>query len=352
MEEPAAVRSREGTSAALEHVLEHDAGMLGRRRVGRHRWIIRRLFIGLGTFVLVSIIVFAATQTLPGDAARLILGRSPDPAALEALRQQLGLDQSAVAQYLDWAGGVLTGDFGTSYTAKEPVSALLGPAVVNSGVLLGLSTLIAVILSVLVGVAAAARRDGWLDRAFNAFAFLFTAVPEFIVGILLVIAFSTTLLHVLPAVSLIPPGDAVFSEPDIFVLPTATLVLAITPYLGRLIRGSMIDVLESEYVRMARLKGISERRILFRHALPNALVPAIQGTAVAIGYLAGGIVAVEFVFGFPGIGTALLNAVSERDIPMIQAAALVLASVYVVVNLAADILVVLVTPRLRTSDAL
>lgn len=351
MEEMSTVISVEGAPGQELGDLTAPEVPRGRRRP-RRVWILRRIAIGVVTLVFVSIIVFAATQALPGNAARQILGRSQNAAQLHALQDQLGLNRSVVSQYLTWAGNVVTGNLGTSFTENVPVSKVIGSAVANSAVLVVLSTVISVIISVLIGVATAARRDGLADNAFSGFTFLFTAVPEFIIGILLVMVFATTVFQVLPAVSLIPPGSGALSHPNVYILPVATLVLAITPYLGRLVRGSMIEVLESEYVRMARLKGMTERRILYRHALPNALVPMIQGIAVTIGYLAGGIVAVEFVFGFPGVGTALLQAISERDIPVIQAVTLLLASVYVIVNLVADILVVYVSPRLRTSETL
>jgi peptide/nickel transport system permease protein len=323
----------------------------GRHTLSRHLWVLLRIAVGLLTLLLVSITLFAATLALPGEAARTILGRNQSEEAYHTLEHELGLDRSAVHQYLAWVGDLLTGDMGTSLVQRVPVSQSLGPAVERSVILVIATIVISLTLAVVIGVRAAARRDGWLDRAFLAYAFVFTAVPEFIVGIILVIVFATAVLHVLPAVSMIAPGAGALSEPRIYVLPTATLVLVVTPYLGRLVRGSMIDVLESEYVRAARLKGLRERRILFRHALPNALVPTIQGTAVTLGMLAGGIVTVEYVFGLPGLGTALLQAIQQRDIPVIQAASLLLASVYIVVNLAADILVVYVSPRLRTRDS-
>ena len=251
-----------------------------------HAWVLRRIAIGVVTLVFVSIIVFAATQGAAGHAARQI------SAGIRAVRHFAHwstnwLNQSIVSQYLTWAGHIVTGNLGTSYTENTPVSKVIGPAVANSAVLVVLTAVIAIILSILLGVAAAARRDGLVDHVFSAYVFVFTAVPEFIVGVLLVMLLATTVFHVLPAVSLIPPGSGALSRPNVYILPVATLVIAIVPYLGRLVRGSMIDVLESEYVRMARLKGMRERRILFRHALPNALVPAIQGIAIAIGYLAG-----------------------------------------------------------------
>jgi peptide/nickel transport system permease protein len=242
----------------------------------------------------------------------------------------------------------VTGNFGDSLANREPVTTLLGPAVLKSAILLFLSAAISLVIAFVLGVAAAARRDRALDHVINAFSFFFTAVPEFVIALWLVMLFGTTVFKILPAVSLFPPGAGAFSDPQVYVLPVATLVLATVPYLTRLVRGSMIDAMESQYVRMARYKGLSEQRILVRHALPNSLVPAIQGMAQNLGYLAGGIVVIEYVFGFPGIGTALTQAIGVRDIPVVQATSLILASFYVVVNLVADLLVVFVTPRLRT----
>lgn len=324
-----------------------------RRRFRTRRprtWIVRRIVISVMTIVALSIIIFAATQALPGNAAAEVLGHTATPAKVAALSHQLGLDRPIVSQYLTWAGNTVTGNLGTSLASGDRVSSLIGNAVVNSLILIVASALISVLLSILLGVMAAVRRDRAFDHFFSAFAFLFTAVPEFVVGLGLVILFATSVFTILPAVSFLPPGSGPFSNLNVFVLPVATLVLASVPYLARLVRGSMIEALESEYVRFARFKGLNERRIMFRHALPNALVPALQGLAVVLGYLAGGIVVVEFIFGFPGIGTALIQAISYRDIPVIQATSLILASVYVVVNLVTDVLVVYVTPRLRTAQ--
>jgi peptide/nickel transport system permease protein len=225
--EPGAPGQELGDAAAPE--------MPGRRRVSRHVWILRRVAIGVVTLLFVSIIVFAATQALPGNAARQILGRNQSGAAFRALEHQLGLNQPIVTQYLTWASHVVSGNLGTSFTENLPVSKVIGSAVANSAVLVVLATVISVFVSVLIGVATAARRDGLVDNAFSGFTFLFTAVPEFIIGILLVMLFATTVFHVLPAVSLIPPGSGALSHPNVYVLPVATLVLAITPYLGRLV---------------------------------------------------------------------------------------------------------------------
>lgn len=318
-------------------------------RAHRNLWVVRRVLVGFATLVALSIVIFAATEVLPGNAAKEILGQHATPASVASLSRQLGLDRPVVDQYLSWAGNALTGNFGTSLAAREPVTQLIDPAILKSAILLVSAALISMLLAVVLGVLAAARRDRAFDHGISAFTLFFTAVPEFVVALWLVILFGTTVFKILPAVSLIPPGEGAFSDPKVYVLPVATLVLACLPYLTRLVRGSMIDVLESQYVRMARYKGLSESRILFRHALPNALVPAIQGMAQNLGYLAGGIVVVEYVFGLQGIGTALTQSIGLRDIPVVQATALLLAGFYVVVNLAADLLVVFVTPRLRTA---
>jgi len=175
-------------------------------------------------------------------------------------------------------------------------------------------------------------------------------VPEFVLGLILVILFSTTVFHVLPGVVLLAPGQNPLSHPRQLILPVTTLVLAVFPYLTRLVRGSVIDVYEAEYVRMARLKGVPERVVLRRHVLPNALVPAIQGAALTLAYLVGGIVVIEYLFNYPGLGSALTDAVSSRDLPVIQAIVLIFATAYIVFNLLGDLLTVYVTPRLRTAD--
>jgi len=310
-------------------------------------FILRRLVLGIVVLVLVSIVVFAATQAL-GDPARAILGRSATPASLAALRQQLHLNQPVVAQYLTWAGGLLHGDAGNSLAAQEPVTKLIGDRIVNSAILVLCAGLISIPLSIAIGSYAALRRDKTFDVATSLSTLVFAALPEFVVGVSLVVIFATTVLHVLPAVSLIPPGGRPWDNPVGLVLPTLTLVLAVTPYVARIMRASMIEVLESDYVEMARLKGMPERVVITRHALPNALGPTFQVIALNLAYLAGGIIVVEYVFNYAGIGGALRDAVSNHDLPVIQALAMLIAGLYVVLNLLADIATIMVTPKLRT----
>jgi len=254
-----------------------------------------------------------------------------------------------VKQYTHWLGGVLTGDFGRSLAAQEPVTKLIGKRVENSAFLMLFAAIFSIPISIVIGSVAARRRDRPFDVATSIIALVLAALPEFVVGIALVVLFGTTVFHVLPAVSLIPPQDAPWQHLKELVLPVLALALAVSPYIARIMRASMVDVLESEYVEMARLKGLPEGKVLWRHAVPNGIAPAIQVIALNLAYLAGGIVTIEFVFGYPGIGGAFVDAVSNRDLPVVQALALLIAVLYVLLNLCADVATILVSPRLRTS---
>jgi peptide/nickel transport system permease protein len=312
-------------------------------------FVIRRLLLGVLVLFLVSVVVFAATQALPGDPARSILGRTATPASLKALRDQLGLGGSALSQYVDWITGLLHGDAGNSLAAQEPVSDLIGDKVVNSAFLVFCAGIISIPISIAIGSYAALRRDRAFDVTSSVTTLVFAALPEFVTGIALVVIFATNVFTgFLPAITIIPPGGKPWDDMEAMILPTATLVIAVTPYVVRIMRASMIEVLESDYVEMARLKGLPERTVLVRHALPNALGPTFQVIAINLAYLAGGVIVVEYVFNYAGIGGALTNAVSQQDIPVVQALAMLIAAIYVVLNLMADIATILVTPRLRT----
>jgi peptide/nickel transport system permease protein len=313
------------------------------------RLLLRRIGLGLLTLWLVSLIVFAAVLALPGDAATAILGKEATPDRVAALRDQLHLNDSVISQYFQWLGGLLSGDLGTSAATQEPVSDLLSERVGNSVFLVLVASLVALPLSLLIGVWTAMRRDRPVDHITSTVTLVLAALPEFVIGIALVLLFATSVSHVLPAVSLLPPGTHAWEDPKVVVLPAATLVLAVTPYISRIMRGSMVEVLESEYVTMARLKGLPERTVIWRHAVPNAIVPAIQVTALQLAWMAGGVVVVEFVFQYPGIGAALVDAVALRDIPVVQTVTMLAAGIYVGLNLLADIATILVTPKLRTA---
>jgi peptide/nickel transport system permease protein len=313
------------------------------------RLIARRLLLGLVTLLLVSVVVFAATQYLPGDAALAVLGRSATPERLLALREQLHLDEPALVQYWRWVSGLLAGDPGLSLANQKPILPQITPRVANSLTLLIITAFVAVPLAIVAGLIAAFRKDSSVDNAMTVTALGLAAAPEFVIAIGLIALFSTVVFHWLPPVSMVPPGSSILARPKILVLPVLTLTILVFPYIFRMIRASMIEVLESDYIEMARLKGLSRWRLAFVHALPNALGPALQVIALTFAYLAGGVVIVEYIFGFPGIGQGLINAVSTRDIPTIQLTVLLLAAFYVTVNLIADVITVLITPKLRTS---
>jgi peptide/nickel transport system permease protein len=313
------------------------------------RLILRRIGLGILTLWLVSLVVFAAVIALPGDAATAILGKEATPQRVAALREQLHLNESVVSQYLHWLGGLLTGDLGTSAATQQAVTHLLSNRVANSAFLVLVASVVAIPLSIGLGVWMAMRRDRPVDHIGSTTTLVLAALPEFVIGIGLILLFATEVFHVFPAVSLLPPGTKAWQEPKVVVLPAATLVLAVTPYISRIMRGSMVEVLESEYVTMARLKGLPERQVIWRHAVPNAIVPAIQVAALQLAWMAGGIVVVEYVFSYPGIGAALVDAVGNRDMPVVQAVTMLAAAVYVGLNLLADLATILVTPKLRTA---
>jgi peptide/nickel transport system permease protein len=312
------------------------------------RTVIRRIVWGLLTLWVASLLVFAATLALPGDPATAILGREATPERLAAVRENLHLDQSALSQYLHWLGGVLTLDPGDSIVAQKPVTDVLSDRLVNSLWLALVAGLASIPPAIGLGVLMAVRRDGLTDHGFSTGTLVLAALPPFVIGIGTVVLFSTEVFDWFPAVSLVPPGTSVWDSPEVLVLPALTLSLVVVPYVSRVMRGSMIEVLESDYVTMARLKGLSERRVIWRHAVPNAIAPAIQAVALALAYMAGGIVVIEFVFNYPGIGTALVDDVRNRDMPVVQFVVMLIATLYVLLNLAADLATIVVTPKLRT----
>ncbi len=311
--------------------------------------ILIRLGLGALTLLLVSVVVFWATQALPTDTAQAILGREATPERLEKLREKLGLNRPVYEQYASWLADVVRGDFGDSLVQQDtPVTKLLRTRVVNSAALVFVAALVSIPFSILIGSLSALWRDTKFDVTVSTGNLALAALPEFVVGIGLVLLFATNVFRVMPAVSRIDPGLSLLNQLDLLILPAATLTLAVAPYVSRILRASMIEVLESEYVMMARLKGLKGPLVLWRHALPNAIAPTLQVIALNLAWLAGGIVVVEYLFAYPGIGQSLVDAVANRDLPMIQALCLLIAAVYVVLNLLADIATILVSPRLRT----
>jgi peptide/nickel transport system permease protein len=288
------------------------------------------------TLLLVSALVFFATQALPGDVARLILGKTATPERLAVLREQLGLDRPVLVQYWDWLSGVLRGDFGESLANHEPVTSLIGERLVNSLSLALAAMVIIIPVSLLVGVVAATHRDSWFDKAFLGLSMVINALPDFIIGTLLIALFATNVTHLLPPVSIIPVGDTPWQHLTAMILPVATLATSGVFYLGRLVRASFIDVTNSEYVEMATLKGLSRRVITYRHALPNALAAAIPAASLVAAFTIGGVVVVEYVFNYPGIGMLLVESLGNQNLPVIQALVLIVAVSYFFFNRLAD----------------
>jgi peptide/nickel transport system permease protein len=311
--------------------------------------VIRRTAAGVVILFAASLLVFAATQVLPGNAAVQILGRNATPQAVAQLSQELGLNRSAPEQYTSWLSGLLHGNLGHSLAAQQPVSQFIGDRVRNTIVLAVIAVALMVPIGIALGVFAGIRHDRFSDHAITGFTLGAIALPEFVSGALLALLFATW-LHILPPVSLVPPGSSPLSNPEILVLPVLTLLLAGTAYIVRMMRAGVITVMESEYVEAARLNGIRERRIIRKHALRNALAPTVQVLALTVQWLVGGVVVTETIFAYPGLGQGLVQAVQLRDLPTVQAIAMLFAAVYIAINIAADVIVVLLIPKLRTAS--
>ena len=309
--------------------------------------IAHRAAIGMVTLFIVSIVVFLATAVLPGNAAFARLGHAATPHSLQSIELQLHLHDGLIHRYWIWISGMFTGRLGNSFANGEPVWGQVAPRLVNSAVLVVIAGSIGSLLGVFGGAIAALRRDSWYDHLSSVANLVVTSLPEFIVAVILVILFATVVFPVLPAVSLLNPGTYAWDAPTLLVLPVATLVLVIVPYIFRMTRAAMIEAFESDYVEMARLKGVPEWRVVLVHALPNATGPTVQAIGLSFLYLAGGIVIVEDVFNYPGLGQGLVNAVSSRDVPTIQLIVVILAAFYVCVNILTDTIALAATPRRR-----
>jgi peptide/nickel transport system permease protein len=310
-----------------------------------------RILAGIPIIIALTILVFMATQALPGDAAVSYLANTATPERLAAIREQLNLDDPLWVQYFSWASDALRLDFGMTLTGETSVSAILGERIQNTLILMASSGIIAIPLSIVIGTYAAVRRGKIFDNVSSLVTLILASLPEFVVAIFVVFLLATNIFQIFPAISFVEPGTLAWADPMSLVLPSLTLILAVTPYVSRIMRGSMIEVMESEYIQMARLKGLSERTVILRHALPNAIAPTIQVIALQLAWLAGGVVVVEAVFAYPGIGTVMIDSVKARDLPIVQAITLMIAALYVILNILADIGTILSTPRLRTKHA-
>jgi peptide/nickel transport system permease protein len=310
-------------------------------------FLLRRLVFMLATLLLLSVLVFAITEVIPGDFATVLLGKQArDAALLEAWRSRLNLDQPPHLRYLDWLGSLLRGDWGESWYYHTEVFPLMMQRLRNSAALVGLAFVLSVPTGILLGIVAGVFSNRWPDYLVTITTLLVVSLPEFVIGTFLIILLSSW-IGWLPSTSLIEPDANLLESIRFLVLPALTLVLATLAHLARMTRGSMSAVMQSEYIRTAFFKGLPFRTIVLRHALPNALLPTISIVALNIGWMMGGAVVVERVFAYPGLGSLLLSAVSNQDIPLLQSVALLVALIYALANLSADILYHVLDPRIR-----
>lgn len=309
--------------------------------------LMRRLFLGAITVWIVSVIIFAGVEVLPGDACTAFLEREAQGKLLENCREAQGLNRSAAERYFDWASGALRGDLGVSANGQKSISELVGNRLRNSLLLAVCALAAGVPIAILLGVVTGLRRDEPVDLVISTIAVFAMTIPEFVSATVLILVFSVW-LGWLPGIVLTSAGAPV---PEFFpeiLLPVIVLGMVMTAHILRMVRSSVIEVMAGDYVQMAVLKGVPYWRIVFRHALPNALLPAINVVALTIAWLLGGVVVIEVVFNYPGLGRMMIDAISDRDLPVVQAIALIVATVYVGVNLTADIMTMILNPRLRT----
>lgn len=317
--------------------------------MGIFKFIIRRVLFGLLTMFVVATVVFVLTQIVR-DPAKAILGRDGTGDQLIAKRAELGLDRPKFEQYWTWLRDlVFHQQAPKSFTNKLGMWEFLGDRIKNSLFLMFACTLISIPISIVIGAVAARRRDRTFDSVTSGVNLFLAGTPEYVLGIALLFLFSTNVWHIFPGTVRIRPGQNPWVDLKQLVLPVMTLVLAVVPYVSRTMRASTVEVLESDYVEMARLKGVSEGTVLWRHALPNAIGPTLQVIAINIAYLVAGVITVEALFNYPGVGLAMRDAVLGHDAATVQFIAIFISSIYVIVNLLADVGTILVTPRLRTT---
>ena len=310
------------------------------------RLIAERILLSLLTLLLVSMFIFLMLEILPGDVASRILGRDATPESLAVLRAQLHLNAPGIVRYGRWLGHLLTGDFGTSLVSNRPIADVLGPRIFNTLLLSLYAFAIYLPLTMVPAMIQAIRRDRPIDHALSIVTLVLLSTPDFLLATILLITFVIA-VPILPAMSLVDEGSSAIEYLRATTLPAVTLAIVMAVYAVRMLRDNLIEVLDADYVRMAELKGLSARRVLIRHALPNALVPTLNVTALNLAYLVGGVVVVERIFSFPGFGSLLVDALQLRDLPLIEATIMISAAVYIVANLLADIGAILVNPRLR-----
>jgi peptide/nickel transport system permease protein len=313
-------------------------------------YTLKRLAYVAVILAVMSVLIFWATQVMPGDVAQMIVGQFATDEQIRAVRAKLRLDDPIHVQYLRWAGGLLRGDLGLSLMMDRPIGPLIAEAIQRSAVLAGISIVLIAVLGIWLGVHSAVRKGKAVDHAISVGTYFFISVPEFFWAIVVILLF-TGYLGWLPATGYAPLSEGFWQWLQHIVLPVATLVSGLVAHVSRLTRSSMIETMQSQYVTAARAKGLPESVVIRRHALRNALVPTITVLAIDVGLLMGGIVVVETVFSYPGLGRMLIFAIEQKDIPMVQAGILSVTAVYAFANLAADLLYAFFNPRIRYGRA-
>jgi peptide/nickel transport system permease protein len=310
------------------------------------RFILRRVLLAIVTLFLLSLIVFVSAQVLPGDVARNILGPFADQRSVDQLNERLGTDRSIIVQYWDWITGVFTGDMGVSLAFRRPVEDVIGPALVNSAKLALLAFLIVVPLAVIGGVYAALREGSFRDRLISIGGLSATAIPDFVWAVLMILIFALT-LGIFPSTATAPPGSNFFEEVWYLILPALCLVFVLFGYIARMARAGTVEALDADYTRTAVIKGLPQRTVVRRHVLRNSLLPTIAVVATQLGYLFGGLVVIELIFNYNGLGQTLVEAAQQKDFPLLQSGILIIGIVYLVATLVADIMYSVLNPRVR-----
>jgi peptide/nickel transport system permease protein len=308
--------------------------------------ILRRVGAALITLLLVSIVIFTIASLLPGDAAQEVLGQSATAEQVAALRAEMGLDRPAPVRYVGWLGALLQGDPGQSFVANLPVSDIIAERLPNSLLLAGLTAAIAVPIALLIGIAAAIRRGRATDRVLNIITLSLVAIPEFLVATVGVLIFSVYLLW-LPSIALVSPEATTGEMLRSLALPILSLAAVVIAQMARMTRAAVADQLDRPYVEMALLKGVPYPRIILFHVLPNAVGPVVNAIALSLSFLMGGAIIVETIFNFPGLASLMVNAVTSRDMPLLQACAMIFCAAYLALMLIADVIAILANPRLR-----
>ena len=308
--------------------------------------ILKRIFSSFFTLLIVSALIYGVLEILPGDVATRILGRAATPESLVILRAELGLDEPALNRYFSWLYNIFQGDFGNAMTSKRPIIDVLGPKIFNTMVLSGFAFLLYLPMAFITALVQAANKNRQIDNILSIVTLVILSLPDFIIGTIFLILF-VVFIPILPAVSLVGEYTNFWEWVKALIMPAVTLALIMSVYAVRMLRDNLIEVLDSDYVLMARLKGLPKYKVLIKHALPNAITPTLNVTALNLGFLIGGVVIVEKVFTYPGFGSLLVDSIKFRDLPLVEATILIAAAFYVFANLLTDILSILFNPKLR-----